>query len=313
MTTENAIRETEKTWAEVVMGYRKPKRSRGSDRFTRNTGTQMIGLIQKKFNLFLHTEKEIKQFCLDYLGVGSWTRRIWNNCTFPQFLRKSGVCDYLTVAERRKIRIENPFVCKLERLRRISVAPCIRYGRPRTDFYGKPVDYAYLCITPTTKIMHKICEDGISKYFLIILNTVTREIQRKQLNHRYIRIENGRQVFWTKMPNLTGADLVVTIADNKNKNVYKTLMPKMEIPIPDDRTCTICLDEVDPAGAFIPTCGHMFHISCMREAAYSEHGRYIFPDVRTNYKCTNHACEHTMMSPMTFTCPNCRRNSNVHV
>lgn len=324
MTTENTIISkggggTKKTWAEVVMGHRKPVRSqpadgsKGSNRFTRSTGTQMKDAIRERFKLFSHTVEEIKQFCMDYLRVGRWTRKIWKNCSFPQFMRKSGVYSYLTIEEREKIGIENPFVCRLKRARRIPVAPCLRYGRDRTDFNSsKLVDYACLMIDPTSGVMHKICEDGISKYYLIIMNTVTGKIQKKQLKTRYLTVEKRRTGFGLRMSNLTGADLIVTISDN-GKNVYETLMPKTEINYSDDRTCTICLEDVDPAGAFIPACGHMFHVSCMSGAAYSAHGRSIFPDVRVNLKCTNHACEHTMMTPMSFKCPMCRGTTNVNV
>jgi len=303
------------TWAEIVEGHPKPKRSEGnSNRFKRSTGTQMIDAIRKEYEPFSHTVEEIRKFCLEYLRVGKWTKKIWRNCSFPQFLRKSGVCDYLTIEERSKIGVEIPFTCGLMGSGRIPVKACLKYGRDRTDFYSDRVkDYAYLRMIPTTKIMHKICEDDISNYSVTVMNTVTGEIQKKHLGKHHLHIEDGRQEIWIKMSNLTGANLIVTLVSHFGKDVYKTLMPKEDIMYSDNRTCTICLEDVDPAGAFIPSCGHMFHVECMREPAYTQMEYPIFTDVRVNYKCTNYACQHTMMSPMMFKCPMCRTYSSTHV
>ena len=96
MTEKNIVNSNSQTWVEVVMEHRKPVISDGrSKRYSRSTGTQMITFIKKKLELFSHTIDEIREFCLDYLGIEKWTKKIWRNCSFPQFLRKSGVCDYL--------------------------------------------------------------------------------------------------------------------------------------------------------------------------------------------------------------------------
>ena len=115
------------------------------------------------------------------------------------------------------------------------------------------------------------------------------------------------------MMNITNSDLIVTISD-KGKNVFKTTMPAKKIRYFDDHKCIICFDDVDPDNAFIPKCGHLFHVSCMAHGVYSyEESCTTFPDRKINMKCTRFACEHAMILPMTFVCPTCRQETNVHV